>query len=252
MRLVISGDWQAALGNLDRLGVVVDQIVGEVKADPKTFFVHLGDMCESRNPVDVRVLNFMRDSLKRIGGACAGFYYVRGNHEPIHMADGAPNICGMIRDCGALAVADDAWEVVEVPLLSWRGPSQHRLCMYFVPYFRDPARQRNEFKGPLEHMRLRRVAEKRAVCAYDADTRLLFFHNTVTGCRQSLHSEGVGLSAADIGADRYDACFGGHVHLAQELNPNIHVVGSPMAVDWGEVNYKHRIMAVTIPEGAKR
>ena len=58
-----------------------------------------------------------------------------------------------------------------------------------------------------------------------------------------------GLSAADIGANRYDACFGGHEHMPQELPPNIHVVGSPMACDWGEANYRHRIMSVTIPEG---
>ena len=242
MRIVISGDWQAALGNLDRLGMVVDQVVDEVKKQPKTFFIHLGDTKESFNPVDVRVYNFLQDAFTRIRKSCAGFYYVRGNHDSINTQDGSPSICDFVSALGALAVADASWETVEIPLLNWRGISQRRLCMYFVPYFRDPKRQRDEFKGPLEHIRLRRKAGK-------DDIRLLFFHNTVTGCRQSLHTEGVGLSAEDIGASEYNACFAGHIHLAQELKPNIHVVGSPMPMDWGEANYRHRIMSVTIPEG---
>lgn len=245
MRVVISGDWQASLGNLGRLELVVGQIVDEVKRDPKTFFVHLGDIYHARNPVDVRVINFVRESLTRIKKSCSGFYYVRGNHEPINMQDGSPSLCGMIADCGALAVADEAWEHVEVPILSWRGTAHRKLCMYFVPYFRDAQRQRDEFKGPLEHVRLRTVAKQ-------DDVRLLFFHNTVTGSRQSLYTEGVGVSADDVGADKYDACFAGHVHLAQEVGPNIHVVGSPMAMDFGELNYRHRIMAATIPEDKRR
>ncbi len=245
MRLVISGDWQAQLSNLPRLELVVDQIIGELKKDHKSFFVHLGDMYQVRNPVDVRVVNFMRDSLTKIRKACSGFYYVRGNHEPIHMQDGAPNLCGMIHDLGARAVADEEWVKIQVPLLSWRGGSTSSLWMYFVPYFRDPERQRDEFKGPLEHVWLR-TQEKHN------DIRLLFFHNTVTGCRQSLYTEGTGLSANDIGADKYDACFAGHIHLAQLVKPNIHVVGSPCVIDAGELNYRHRIMAVTIPEEKRK
>lgn len=245
MRIVVSGDWQCALSNLDRLEQVVGQVIEECGKDNKTFFVHLGDIHHARNPIDVRVVNFVRESLTRINKACSGFYYVRGNHEPIHMQDGAPSLCGMIKDLGALAVADDAWEHVEVPILSWRDSSQKKLCMYFVPYFRDPAKQREEFKGPLEHIRLRTKAGQ-------DDTRLLFFHNTVTGSRQSLYTEGVGLSADDIGAGYYDACFAGHVHLAQEVKPNIHIVGSPCCMDAGEINYRHRIMSVTIPEGGRR
>lgn len=242
MKIIVSGDWQAQLSNLDRLELVVEQIIGEVKKDPKSFFVHLGDMYQVRNPVDVRVVNFMHSSLTRIRKACSGYYYVRGNHEPIHMADGSPSLCGVIRELGALAVADESWEKVQLPLLDWRGGSYKSLWLYFVPYFRDPQRQRDEFQGPINHIRIR-TAEKHN------DVRLLFMHNTITGSRQSLYTEGVGLSAADIGADSYDAVFAGHVHLAQTLPGRIYVVGSPICQDFGELNYRHRIMAVTIPEG---
>lgn len=242
MRILVSSDWQADLNNLERLRVVVDQIVGECGKDPKTFFMHCGDAKEKSNPVDLRVINFLQDSFTRIRKACSGFWYVRGNHDNINTTDGSPSLCDLVRAWGALEVADDAWATVEVPLLSWRGTSQRRLCVYMVPYFRDPARQRDEFKGPLEYIRLHTKAGKE-------DVRLLFFHNTPNGCKQSLYTEGVGLSAADIGADKYDACFAGHIHLPQLVKPNIHVVGSPLACDWGEANYRHRIISITIPEG---
>lgn len=232
------------MSNLSRLELVVDQIIGEVKKDPKTFFVHLGDIYHARNPVDVRVINFVRESLTRIKKSCSGFYYVRGNHEPISMQDGSPSLCGMIADTGALAVADEAWEHIEVPILSWRGASQKRLQMYFVPYFRDPQRQREEFKGPKNHVTLRR-REK-----HD-DVRLLFFHNSVTGVKRN-GPDGVGLSAEDIGADMYDACIGGHEHMPQNLQPNITYCGSPCAMDWGEVNFQHRLLAIDIAEGVRR
>jgi hypothetical protein len=114
-----------------------------------------------------------------------------------------------------------------------------------VPYFRDVTRQRTEFEGPINHIRIRTAGK------HD-DVRLLFLHNTITGSRQSLYTEGTGLTAADIGASRYAAVFAGHVHLAQTIHGNIHVVGSPICEDFGELNYRHRIMAVTIPEGGKK
>jgi DNA repair exonuclease SbcCD nuclease subunit len=245
MRLIISGDWQCSITNLDRLSLVVDQIVNELEKTSritKTFFVHLGDMPEVRNPVDVRVLNFIIESTTRIRKACSGFYYVRGNHDSITVQDNSPSICELMRTLGALEVADDGWRVIEVPILKFRGKAN--ACLYFVPYFRDPQRQREEFEGPLEHIRLRTKANME-------DARLLFLHNTVTGCRETLTREGTGLSIVDIGAEKYDACFAGHIHLAQELPPNIYVVGSPMAMSWSEANYRHRIITVTIPEGGK-
>lgn len=241
MRILISGDWQADLGNLDRLGRVVDQIIAECSKDPKTFFVHLGDAKEKTNPVDLRVINFLQDAFTRIRKSSSGFYYVRGNHDNINTQDGSPSLCDIVRAWCALVVADGSWETVEMPLLNWRGGESRKLCLYFVPYFRDPQRQRDEFLGPLEHMRLRKKAGK-------DDTRLLFFHNTVTGSMRGAQTAD-GLSAADMGAASYDACFGGHEHMPQVLAPNIHVVGSPLACDWGEANYRHRIMSVTIPEG---
>jgi DNA repair exonuclease SbcCD nuclease subunit len=245
VKILVSGDWQAQLSNLNRLELVVGQIIGECKKDPKTFFVHLGDIYHARNPVDVRVINFVRESLTAIRKACSGFYYVRGNHEPINMQDGSPSLCGMIADTGALAVADAEWVQIQGPLLTWNPHMRRSLWMYFVPYFRDMTRQRTEFEGPLNHIKLRTLEK------HD-DVRLLFFHNTITGSKQSLYTEGVGLTAADIGANKYDACFAGHVHLAQFVKPNIHVVGSPICQDFGELNYRHRIMAVTIPEERRR
>jgi DNA repair exonuclease SbcCD nuclease subunit len=242
VRLIITGDWQACVTNLDRLRRHVDQVVKilETSNDPSTFFVHLGDAKEHFNPLDVRVTNFLIESFTRIKKTCRGFWFIRGNHDSITTQDGTPSICTLVRSLGALDVADSELVHTRLPLLTWGG--KNNLDLYFVPYFRDMKTQKAEFTKAGEH----RMQHK-----HDSTHGLLFFHNTLTGAR--LNAAGAKVTALtrdDICADLYDACISGHVHVPQVIK-NVTWVGSPFSMDWGEVNLAHRILDISIKETRK-
>lgn len=225
MKLFYTGDWQAQLSNLDECEIVVQQILDWAKDNrkQKRHVFHLGDVKEKFNPIDVRVANFIVDAFRRIAEAVDGLHFVRGNHDPITTQDGVPSCVPLIeRYC--MTLADQSVGHVDLsPVHVW-----------MVPFFRGPDTQLEAFASALED-RLRFPRGTKHVLA---------FHNTITGCKQSAHSTGTGLSLEDIAADKYDVCVGGHVHLAQKIPPNVWYVGSPFSCDWGEANYSHGFLEI--------
>src|SRR5205085_4845868 len=94
MRILFTGDFQAAVSNLDRCASVVDQIESLLKINAKNesqYFVFLGDAKEAFNSIDQRVTNFLVESFQRIQRHCEGFYFIRGNHDSITVFDGSPS-----------------------------------------------------------------------------------------------------------------------------------------------------------------
>ncbi len=229
MRLLFFGDLQAAVSNLPQCQMVADQVCGILKQWNRKsgrYVVFLGDAKDSLGALcDVRVSNFIIENFRRIRKNCEGLYFVRGNHDSIGTTDGVPSLVPWIRSAGADAVADDRSIHVNVSGVS----------LLMVPYFRDPKRQLGEFQSA-------------AAAAQNLGTRvkILAFHQEVAGCDLNGTRKGTGITPADMGADTYSLCVGGHIHRPQFLKPNIYFCGSPFPTSWAEANIVHRMLAVEI------
>lgn len=226
MQIICTGDWQCAVSNLDRCKVVVEHIIDVFQSFPKErrLLLHLGDVKESMNPVDQRVTNFIIDAFTEIGTHCERMLFVRGNHDNIQTQDGSPSIIPLLEQLG-VACADDDWRRIELRV----GAD-----VYLVPYFRDSSRQKKAFSDARED-----AAKRKSV-------KILAFHNEIAGCALSAYAKSEGISQADVGVTNYDLCVGGHIHLPQFIQPNVHYVGSPFCMDWGETNYEHRLLVLKV------
>lgn len=225
MVILWTGDWQTSVSNLDRCKAVVDQLESELKrSKPPRYVVHLGDIKEATNPVDVRVSNFIIEAVQRLKRASDGFLFVRGNHDSIATHDGVPSCAPLVEVSGANVVASEDW--LSVDLMA-------RVSIWLVPYFRDPDRQRRAF---LEAANMPRRG----------NTSLLAFHCEIDGCQRSAHSKGRGITLSDLGASKYDLCVGGHIHRHQQVAKNVWYAGSPYCCDWGEANEQKGFLKVTI------
>lgn len=225
MTFIITGDWQCSIQNLDRCLIMKNQILKLLKAckKEKTYFLHLGDIKESHNPVDVRVTNFIVESFQEIKELCTEVFFVKGNHDMISAQDGVTSCIPLISSLG-VTVADDKWIKIHLGILT----------LYMVPYVRNLENQKQMF------------IEAAADAKYLKGPKILAFHQTVTGCKQNLYSTGVGVNVNDLGAKEYDVCVGGHIHIAQKMAPNIIYVATPFPMTWAEANSDHRILKITI------
>ena len=246
MKIFFTGDWQCSVSNLDRCELYLQHLEKEIAATSGTgqvFVVHLGDIKETLNPVDQRVTNFIVNAVKRLKKVL----YVRGNHDYITTQDGVASCVPVIASAGASAVADTDWVLVPIRLITWDKRVQYCL-IYMVPYFRDPDKQREEFAKAAGHAVLNKKEYRDPTCdAVGKDNiAILAFHNTITGCRQSLYTRGEGYTLDEIGASAYDVCISGHIHTPQKIGNNVFFVGSPFPMDWGEVNSRHRTLVLDI------
>lgn len=226
MLIVTTGDWQASVHNIERLRVITRYIVRILDASKHTakYVLHLGDGKDAFNPVDCRVANFLIESFIELRRHCTEILYVRGNHDNITTQDNVPSCLPWLQAAGA-ETADTRWTRRSLANKAW---------LTMVPYFRDPELQKQMFQEAL----VGRIE--------NGHPHILAFHNEIVGCKRNARSKGVGLTPDDIGADRYELCLAGHIHMPQFIAPNIHFVGAPACWEWGDVNQKHRILTVEI------
>ncbi len=226
MLIVCSGDFQAAVSNLDRCSIIAEQIIDILKSTKdQKFFIHTGDSKEHTNPVDQRVTNFIIESFTRIKEHCTKVFFVRGNHDSIAHQDGVPSIAPLICALG-VHVADSTWDYCNLDA---------NIRLYLVPYFRDLKTQASEFKGAYTD------------ASGSKKKNILVFHNEIAGCDRTAYSKGEGLTLKDIGADHYDFCISGHIHNPHEFG-KVWFAGSPFCCDFGEVNQRKSLLCLHINE----
>lgn len=239
MKILVTADWQACLGNLDRLEVAVRQILTHL--DGGTHLLHLGDVKEHFNPVDQRVTNFLVDAFTRIRKKAAGVHVVRGNHDSITTADDSPSCMPLFRALRVDTIADAEWRMISLMEEDTSDKADVLVGrLWMVPYFRDVDRQKKAFGEAHRLMK----ARKQVARVPD----ILAFHNEVSGCSLSngfSRGSSAGISLADIGARDYDVCLGGHIHKPQQIE-NVHYVGPPFPMDWSEANQSKRLMLLTL------
>ncbi len=231
MKILFFSDLQCAVTNLPQCRMVFEQVTDLLKKWKPNgrYVVFLGDAKDARGALcDVRVTNFLIEGFKRIVDDCEGLYFVRGNHDSIATPDGVPSLVPWVRAAGAAGVADDDWADAFFSLRPDVG-------LWMVPYFRDPKRQRDSFRGAAADAN-----------ASGKKVRILAFHQEIEGCQRDAHTKGRGLTLSDMRADEYSLCVGGHIHRPQFLRPNVYYCGSPFPTSWSEANVTHRLLTVEI------
>lgn len=217
MNLLLTSDWQAEVGNLDLCEIALTELLAAAKKYQPIAIIHAGDLKESYNPVDIRVVKFWMRAIRQIKDAGFRFIVNMGNHDRISQSRESKNWFDILRAAGAETVTKPA-------VKRWAWNDDH-IAIAFLPYTADKALE-VEWANQLD-----------VDTASNGAYKILIFHTEVNGA--VMNSAGVkakGNTARDLKFDVYDACFGGHLHMHQKIRKNAWYIGSPFCMDWSEAN----------------
>ncbi len=212
-RLLFTTDWQVSFSRLAQCSVMLSEILDQIKVYDVHAVVHLGDVKEQFSPLDLRVLDFCIDAVRKITRLCP-LYILKGNHDMHGTTDAAGDFLHVLELAGATVITK---------------PEVHRLQGYDVAFlpFAYSVEQQREWATKLKREVLRATLYGKPILA---------FHGEVKGFQlNATRMASGGLTAADIHANRYHMCIGGHLHRYQR-DKNILYVGSPFAMDWSDAN----------------
>ncbi len=223
MRLLLTADWQVTPRNLDVCEAAAGQLLKLIGAHKPEAVIHLGDLKQAFNPVDVRVTNFWINVTRNISARCP-LYVLLGNHDRSAPKDNAESFLPAIAAAGAFV-----WEQETVVPL-WGT------FLAASPYIRDPEAQRAAFA----HL-AKAVKGKRSV---------LLFHCEVKGSQYNVQTPAKtsALTLEDLRVDQYLAAFGGHIHYQQEITKGCWYVGSPFCTEWGEANQQKGFLLADVTD----
>jgi hypothetical protein len=220
VRILATGDWQASAKNLDRCWIALQFLKDYVKAHPVDAILLLGDLKESRNPVDQRVTNFLLE----LGKTCAQLaptLAIAGNHDRILLDEDSQTGLPVLQSVGC--------EIAEEPR---QFTGRKGLRVWAVPFYRDLAK-----------------AEAACLQGRVQGAQVLAFHNEVKGAFDSLkHTATTGLSPRVF--DGYELAVGGHIHVHQQLAKRAWFAGPPFCQDWGEANQEKGLLLGRTGDGS--
>ena len=212
MKILTTADWQVSPGNLHRCELMLKHLLEVAHNEKVDAVLHLGDVKDAFNPVDVNVTNFMVRATRKIT-KIAPFHVLLGNHDHTSTSDESASCMPVLRAAGALTYEKPTWVQFKS---TW---------VYFVPYYRDR-------KVLLDHLTVKD--------SLIPGQKLLAFHAEINGCKMSRHvgAEGKGgIPIEGLWPDDYALCLGGHIHYQQKCADNVWYVGSPFQQNWGEANH---------------
>src|ERR1019366_8872860 len=177
-------------------------------------FVAAGDLKRQYNPIDVRVVIFWQNFIRRAMEQSLRVILVMGNHDRVGMYLDAQNWLPVLRESGA-----------EIVHKSPKRIGVENGTLYCLPFNSNIETTKKWAK----ELAAERTGDAKAV---------LVFHNDLLRCSYNVlgHKSDGKLRIDDLRPDTYDLCLGGHVHLRQKLGENIHYIGNPFCTDWGEAN----------------
>ena len=223
MKFIATADWQVAPNNLDRCEIMRDHLLMECDKHKVAGVVHLGDAKEAFNPVDLRVSNFLADTVDTVCSVADRFFFMlRGNHDNANVNDTSQSILPLLAAAGATTASAPMDTLVGI----WGIPVRA------VPFLRSNEETIAALAKPFE---LR------------GGPRLLFFHNEVAGSKWNTLAESKGqVTLEHLHSENYALCLGGHIHYQQQLSENVWYVGSPFCMDWSEANQEKGFLLVEI------
>lgn len=216
--LIFTADLHGDITTLDLLDTVFTQMEHTIAERGLQGVVILGDLKSRYNPIDGRVVNFMLDWMRRFKRV----WVLLGNHDRFSLNGVQNSWLPALEKAGAKVYMKQGVDVIAC--------GSRKVALYFLPYRRD-TRHVRQSSNVLAHRR----------SEIEADEHILCFH---CGLREAYYSvlrthsaQEEGVSVKDLHAEVYDHCLGGHFHMRQHVKyPHVWYVGSPFAVDWGDVN----------------
>jgi len=204
--ILLTGDWQAQFSTLGKCHTMLQEILGFITKYDIESVIHLGDMKEQFSPLDLRVLDFCIEAVKKISARCP-MYILLGNHDKFGSTDAPGDFLHVLELAGATVITEPM--VCEVAGVDWA----------FLPWSYSVERQ-----------------QEWAVSLKKTGVPYLAFHAEVSGSMLNHSRAASGLSYKEIGAKDYKACFGGHLHRYQTVGRKLVYVGAPFGMDWNDVN----------------
>lgn len=234
MRGLFTADWQAEWSNLGLCSKALDHILEIVKERRLDFVCLCGDLKRAYNPIDARVVMWWQRAIVKMRKVGLDVYISNGNHDRVGMYDDQKNWLPILRRAGA--VTFDKPSTIDV--------KNGRLV--FLPFCTDVEQLKNDatelsqlHRENLSHSTNRVVRENQSgsVLVFHADLKYANYNKLAAKSEASLKPE-------DLHPDKYLACVGGHIHLAQKLGKNVYYTGSPFCMDWGESNQRKSFLII--------
>lgn len=246
MRILQSGDWHFALGNLDQT-VPAARHIAEVADDLNIdVVVNPGDFVVNRGPVHPEVSLRVREAVYRLDEtASIGSVIVRGNHDDSYNVDQADTVSGIL---GAIPSARVRLAVMpEVVVLSDGDLRVAFVCVpapnkYMLAAATDGEATLADASQLLESVIRGLIAEARQ----QADRVVVVYHGSIDGARSGdelVMNSGIEVSVRRSCFTGADAVMLGHIHQEQAWFapagvispiPPIAYAGSIAPLNWGE------------------
>jgi DNA repair exonuclease SbcCD nuclease subunit len=221
MRIIVSSDWQATYENHDECVIAWEFVLKQCKDYSLEAIVLAGDLKHSYNPIDIRVIKFWFKAISKAIEKGIRVIILLGNHDREGLYTDSKNWLSILRKAGA--------EVFDKPgvceLINGK--------IGMLPF-------------TTSNKELRKRADRLAELEWDKWNDILLFHADIKDCKYSQFGirSSSRLKFEELHPEKYLACIGGHIHLPQEIGKNGYYVGSPFAMDWGEVNQKKSFLLV--------
>lgn len=218
MRILVTADFQAEWINLQQCRQAMRQIESLVVEHKLEAVVIAGDLKAHYDPVQIRVIQFWQNAIRRLRKLGVRVLILLGNHDRIGMYTDNQNWLSILRRAGAetFDTADAAQmsdgEIMMLPFIS------------SVDLFD-------------------RVIEDVGKDRWNKQRDVLVFHADVSGCNYNMLGQ-KSEAKVKIPSRKFLAAIGGHIHLPQKIGDNTYYVGSPFCCDWGEANQRKRFLLV--------
>jgi DNA repair exonuclease SbcCD nuclease subunit len=222
MSIIITSDIQAEFNNLDLCQQAWNEILSICKEQDIKTIADLGDSKQAYNPVDIRVIRWWQDAIRRAVKKGIKVLKLLGNHDRVGQYTDADNWLPILRRAGA-----QTFDTPKVIFSDWGGR------IFLLPFSKADEAKRN----------IKRLLKSKP----DRQKDVLLFHHDL---KKALYNQqgsvsDASLTGMDISCNAFNYCIGGHLHQPQTLEKsNIYYVGSPFCHDWGEVNQRKRYLIV--------
>lgn len=231
MSFIATADFQAEWNNLDRCQQAWDEVLGICEERKLKLIIVLGDLKQAMNPVDIRVIKWWQNAIRKASKLGYNVLVVLGNHDRTGQYSEADNWFSILRRAGAITYDKPGVYTTD----------EGRL--FILPYCAtsEAKRRANDL--------LREKPNK--------ETDILLFHHDITGAKYNRQGSksNAKLTMDDLNCSRYRYCLSGHIHMPQRIRgraevqnvlyeSSVYYVGSPFCHDWGEVNQNKRYLVV--------
>jgi hypothetical protein len=214
-RWILTSDWQTAYENLPACIQSHGQEIMLAKKHNAQGVIDLGDLKDSYNPIEARVLEFQVDRWTSITDNGFDGIVLMGNHDRIGQYDDKRNWFGVFQAMGLAAISRPKLIIKDSVIFG---------CL---PYIQN--KKKLIKAAETLWLKAKQYGRKKR--------KVLLFHCDVAGATldNGFPSQST-VTASSLLFHKWAYCFGGHIHKRQYLTEHSMYVGNPFCCDWGERN----------------